>query len=424
MKIFIILYTLLCLLSLLVGKKIYRKQINPLSIYSAIWGADVVLYSTGIIQFHALKKGTISQLFIAHFAYLVGCIIGKLLSRFRIKNLFLRRINDEDRKKTLEKFLKLYSIIASIGIISEVSRFITRFGVVFFRHTADAYLMELNAAETDTLSLAAFIFVAVVLSGVYASTYGITFWSVFPVGLSFIEQIVSGSRGGFVCAIFLFLGAFLVNGINEGTREKLKRNKKIIMRIGMLAILLLGIITYARIHSQSFPYSNSVLVRIPILGGILYNGVRYYCSGLGCLNMYLEAPVVVGYPRLFLRVPIIVLNKVGITHLDTVYRGITYYTPISSNVITLIGELIYDFGSLYWIALMILSIMFSLSYVKASYENTLVSQVVFSVLFTIFGLSFFVYFGRSANLWYALVFGCISAVFVDNKFLLRSKGSE
>src|SRR5699024_6738215 len=92
-----------------------------------------------------------------------------------------------------------------------------------------------------------------------------------------------------------------------------------------------------------------------------------------------------------------------------------HYTPRLSNVMTFIGELIYDFNYLgAFVVVFILGIMFSFSYYKMR-DNSIFWALVFSVCFSLVSLSFFAWYLRLAIFWYVIIFGGILSLIIDFK---------
>ena len=418
-QLLLLIYLLLCVVTFVFSKNVYGKTINPISIYSCVWGIDVLFYYSGLIEFYALSYKTIAVLYISHFSFLFGAMLGKICSRIKIKNKLIKR-DDRKRRMALRSMTMLFCGISLIDLLPKFISYLSAYGMSFLQNTSTIYLTELYAEETDVLSFSAFLFVAVTFAGIYVSKYGAEKMVLIPVVLAFAQQLITGSRGGFICTILLFIAPFTLIQNNTSINLPIK-NKKMMFVIMFSAIIMLTLITNARLSTSKYLYASEVLLNIPVFGGIIYTLIRYYSSGLGCLNCYLNNPIIMGYPKLLLRIPIIVMNKLGITHLDTSYHGITYNTPLSSNVLTLIGELFYDVGYWSFLVLIILSFFFSFTYIKVKKNESTFMITIYTVFFVIFGLSFFVYFGRSANVWYVLVFGGIASLVIDYKIKIRGR---
>lgn len=98
-------------------------------------------------------------------------------------------------------------------------------------------------------------------------------------------------------------------------------------------------VTLSRNNSETVVVDNPVLMFL----------IRYLSGGLNGLDQFLNSPEIVYYPQYFFRVPFILLNKLDITQVDTLYTVPTFYIPFPTNVYTYVGEFIHDFGYFFFL---------------------------------------------------------------------------
>lgn len=402
-------FALFTILSFGVSYHIYGRKMNPITLYGGIWLTAISLYKSNLIIFNSVSNYTIWIVLIVYIVFFGGCLTGVLFSKIRILNLKSR--DHIEKKILLEKTIFFMTLLASIDIIYKFIITIFHNGINIYSNISKLYFSELYSGGGSQISLSSLLFISITFSGIYITLYGINKKIIFPILVSIIQQLSMGSRGVLVSLILLFLSSFFVhNRINEIWNKKIKKKLSFLV---FFMVSVLGFVTAARIQRTGEIYAGCFLKKIPIFSGVIAKGIEYISSGIGCLDQFLMDPVRNQNAKLFFRVPFIFLNKLGITSVNTNYHGITYYIPFPSNVITYIGELYYDFGLLFLIPIFVMSAIFSIFFCKSIKSNNIVNKVLFSPFFVIFSLSFFVYFGRLANIWYVLTIGTLIALYIE-----------
>lgn len=400
-------FFLISILMLIFSLYIYKSKINPISLYCFVWMIVVALYKSNLVYTYELYPKTIIILIITSIVFFIGSVIGIIISKYTFNPINLNEEFLEMQRRKLVQVIMFISLILSLKIIPDFIVNFLRSGFTF-SHINDLYKEQLYDSYESRLSIDSLIYVVVVFSGYYLSRYGIKNYKVyFPIILAIIDQLNSGARGGFVMIVMLFFAPFTCR-----ITKNFKINKKNIYLI-IIMIMVFLFSTYIRnTDNYILEYSSVFLKNLPF-SNVLYSIILYIIGGLGCLNIYLQNPILNDGGSIFFRVPLILLNKIGITSYDLTFRSYTYQVPFTSNVLTYIGELFHDFGIYFFIPIFIMAILFSLYFNKSQENGSLVNVNLYSIFFVIFMLSWFVYIGRLAVLWYVLVFGTILSMYIE-----------
>ena len=81
----VFIYILVSLILTLISVYVFKRKINPFSIYSCLWIVVVLLYGSRLIQYEPILVETWGILFVALFSYFFGCMIAKKIRLKRLK---------------------------------------------------------------------------------------------------------------------------------------------------------------------------------------------------------------------------------------------------------------------------------------------------------------------------------------------------
>lgn len=401
----------------ILGYKLYHSRVNPITIYSSIWFGCFFIYNSGVIQYYPINWTTFLYIYGANIVFVIGCISGFFLSKVSVR--FLKQSYSQtilEKKKSLQRVIILTTILSLIGIIPNIISSISTYGINLLANTSNMYFNEISSAQESALSFTAFAFVTAIYVGIYIVGYGFDRKLYFPLLMFSLFALSKGSRGTFVIVIFLLLAAVTLPQANLKYSELIKKNLKKLFYIFLAFTIVVLAITSVRQRSENIYYG---YLSLDILSGtVLVSVIGYICSGIGCLNQFLEYPLTADSPVLFFRVFYVLLDKLGITDVNTVIHFPTYLTPIPGNVLTYIGELYIDFQDSLFIVILILSIIFSFSFCKAKKSSSIFHRSIYAAMFTYFCLSFFASFLHAAGLWYAIILGTLFSIFIDYRIKL------
>lgn len=404
-------YTIITVIMIVIGKRIYKNMINPLSMYGCLWYVCFFFHECGIVNFSPITFKTYFMIIMGNVYVTIGCLLGNGLSYVKFSKLFIRTSTENEKKTKLYYWIIILSLVCGIDVLLKFYRQIQLLGTNIFMNFAYRYSSQLRTVAESDVDLSSLIFPLAVLISIYIVQFGLEKKLALSIVVLVLFSFIQGSRGTLIIVMLLFLSQVTITGRVSSYTIDFEKNKKKIIAIFLILFLVVAAITLSR--ARYFNSSNSSNGIADVLGPMM----SYTAEGIGCLDKYMEQPETADYPQYFLRVPIIVLNKLGITNLDTRYYISTYYIPFPSNVITYLGELYHDFGKLYGVIVIAMSMFFSMSYTKSVRKNSYVNRTFYSVFFVIFMLSFFANFFHVASVWYVAVIGGLIAITIEYKIL-------
>ena len=404
-------YFILCLIIVFLSRLFVSKSLcNPINIYTAIWFFIFFLHESSYIQFDEISEETFMIIIVAHISFVVGGFAGFKIKFKIFKNMFRKR-DEYEKKVVLTRILIILSVITAIGVVDEFYHNNLSYGFNIVDNFAMMYKDQLEKDMESNLKLSSLVNVVTPLLGIYILNYGMKLFLIIPFLDLLLFGMSNGSRGSFII-LMGFLGCFITlkfyNNLNvdKVIINNINRNRKKIIQAVAVAFVIIVLVTISRNNAKTIAVDNPVITFL----------VTYLAAGIGGLDQFIESPDIVYYPQYFFRVPFIFFNKLGITQVDTFYTVPTFFIPFSTNVYTYIGELIHDFGYLYFIPCFLLGYLSCLCYYYAVKYRLVFYMIMYSGLFCVICLSFFANFGHTASLWYLFVLGGGIGIVVDNKF--------
>lgn len=163
----LLIFLLINILYLMLSFRMYRKYLNPISIYSLFWASVVFLYELKLVYYFDLTIYTWFIIIIFQFVYNFGCIVGKTL--FVKKRTIGAPFNTlPNLERDLMRAMIILTSIASIGIISNVIIGIKQYGFNLLKFTNQLYAARLSGdIESGIPYLSSFIYPALILEGYY-----------------------------------------------------------------------------------------------------------------------------------------------------------------------------------------------------------------------------------------------------------------
>lgn len=416
----LILFVLLNIGLLVFGSKLYTNKINPISIYSFIWVSVLVMYESGLLKFYELSIKTWIVIIVMQMFYVFGCYLGRKTIKLKAKQTTSNDVRYLKEERALRKTILTVSLISAIAIITNVVMSIKVYGINLLKATTEIYIDRVNnTQEFETVPyFGAFIFIAIILSGVYIKKYGVKMFLFFPIFLVCINQLTTGGRSSLVYAVLMLLAPIIFKAKGKTKiQRKIKKLSK--FKLSLLSACFLGllmVISQNRAEGQivSSVYASDLMVNISNGNAMFYKLFMYMAAPVGVLNAYLDNPTFNFGGNTFLTLYNF-LNKFGFDITTTQYQEF-YHVPMRVNVGTYIRELIQDFtiaGAL--IVTLILGFVFSRSFLIIITKKSYMYEIWASTLFTLIVLSFFDWKLRSSTVWIILIFGSILGLWLDKK---------
>lgn len=414
----LIIYILLNLILIFYSIKIFKRKVNPVSIFCLVWSIVVVLYEIKLIQYNNLTYKTWLVLIIFQIAFFMGNYFGTSVwkkEKTNAKNICF----DENVKKRMFNVIVITTLISSISIVPNILSIIGKYGITnLIASISEIYSDRVNQTQTTIYIsyFGPFIFISLIYTSIYIKRYGIKKFFIIPIVLTILNAISFGGRNNIIIAAICFIIPYILEVTDKKERKKWSfKNKVYLSAFILLFIVFFIFINNTRASTTTIsPYISPQMSKIVERNHSFYKIYAYTTSPLGVLNAYLENPFYSFGANTFL--PLYKqLVKVGI-NVPLLWSLPFYYIPISSNVGTYIMELIIDFhipGAL--IAMIIFGSISGFIFKKSLYTRKLTVRVTNTIIMLCIILSFFMWYMRSINIWIVLIFGIIFGVYVDKK---------
>lgn len=409
-----ILYIAFNLITLLISKGIYRKWINPVSIYSIVWSIAVGIHESGLIIYFEILPFTWFVIFFMQIVFVICSYIGFNLKSSQKTTVYRECVDSVRLKKEIKKWLLIASLIASIAVVGDFITIIRIYGTDLLKHLTDIYSdrVHQNIDLTTIPYLGAFSYIATSLAGVYLKKFGFDLYIVLPLSLGVMRSLTTGGRAGIVFIVAIFVYSYIASSSQiKKSRMKLKQKFWIVLSCFVL-LCAIFIISARRSVGESLSYATDSYINLFGKNATIYKILTYLASPIGALNQYLKTCKFNFGQNTFLTIYNL-LAKVGIIDRIDQYQEF-FNTPEPCNVATWLRELIEDFtiaGAIPVVSLF--ALVTSFVYKESKMSCSIRNIVVWSVLAMIVTLSSFDWRFRSADIWIALLFGYIIGKKID-----------
>jgi oligosaccharide repeat unit polymerase len=385
------------------------------------------LYELKLVYYYDLTTYTWFIIFIFQIVYIVGCIIGKTLIIKKGTNVAPLNITP-NLERDLMRSIILLTIIASIGIISNVIIGIKQYGFNLLKFTNQLYAARLSGdIDSGIPYLSSFIYPALILEGFYISKFKFKKILIIPVVLLIFNALKSAGRLDIIQGLFFIIVPIFLNKVKKDKRKATKLTKKnkfwtaitIAVFVVIFAIITVNRSSWIEINS----YMSPLMIKLVEIEPAIYKTYVYLTTPIGVLNEFLKDPTFNFGGHTFLTLYNF-LNKFGFEIPTSQYQHF-YQVPITSNVGSYIRELIEDFGvPLAILVTFFTGFLYSYSYRKYSSNRSYLSLIWTTAYSFIVIFSFYMWQVRSSTMWILLTVGTLFAYNLDRKEQRRRRRHE
>ncbi|MBR2064808.1 MAG: oligosaccharide repeat unit polymerase [Bacteroidales bacterium] len=410
-------YIILNIIFIVQSVRYYKRIINPISIYSLVWGGAILIHQSGLIYYNEFLVRTWLFIIISYMCFCISCL------SFKSRRVVRKVHGHDDRKykQKLNRYILITMFIAAVGILSSVVYIISIYGTNLIYNITNIYAARVNeGADFQVIPyVSSFIYITLPLSGIYVRRYGMSKWVICAFVLVALNSLTSGARAGIVFSALLFVFGYITS--NKGP-EKNKKDKPGRMGIWIGSLVLFAffiLISQKRSAGNELSYATDLFYRYFGDNVLLYKIFTYVANPIGVLNEYIKDCEFSFGKNTFL--PIYnILAKFGVIGRVEQYQS-WYNVPAECNVGTWLRELSEDFT---WIgALVFISIyayVTSGQFIKTTKTDSTSSVIITSLLLMTITLSFFDWKLRTSGVWIALAFGMMIGNGIDKS--VRNNG--
>ncbi|MEO8398345.1 MAG: O-antigen polymerase [Ignavibacteriaceae bacterium] len=399
--------------SIILGKFLFRKWFNHLSLYAFSWGIFIILFELRLMHYTPVK-GETWVIIISTFVFFLFGIFTLLSVRFYScgsgnpyiegaeKNIWL--FNDKGKKVRI--FLLVFTIIGFVTALQQWYILINKFGSIpaVLVSANLIYRLRVEGEITGTIPyLNSFSYAAVFLGGLYTAYKGrLTILAILPLLVVILQDMASVGRAGIFLAFMEFIITFILFRHFLSYISKEFTIKKINMTFAVLIILTLFVFstTFIRISrgsNENYKISTQTLKNLEKSSVISPSIYFYFSSNIAVLSKYFEKG---GENKMFGEntfLPVYnFFSKFDFVEHPSFYpKG--YFIPVWTNSATYIRELHEDFG--FWgvfIFPYMLGFVSTLYWFKFYEKNNLIDFIILVYIFLIIAFSTFYLITRAA----------------------------
>ena len=393
------LYLATSIAELIVAAKIYRKIVNPVVLYVLPWLLSVSLYEMKLIKYYTLSLTTWLIIILFQGLFFACCFVFKEKKEAKVRDY----CHSLDSRTVFWTIMAL-TAFSALAIMPNFIFFLHRYGITFMSKFSEVYNDRLNGNAPFSIPyIGVFIYLCVVLTGIYYKKYGINFYLFIPLGLAVIDSIQGGGRSGLVLIFLLFVVPYLF--VQKDTK-KVKKNKNWIWIAAFLFLVVAAFVLVTRERSwidenhEDYRYMSDTMKSLIKISPSIYKNYAYFSSPIGVLNAYLENPDFT-FGKNSLSFFISFLNKFGADLPYARYQDY-YYVPIHTNVGTYIREIIQDYYYFAPLVLIAFTLLFSKAYALLRRGNPF-GEILFSIMGVSVVMSFFMCYYRESVFWIMLI---------------------
>ena len=330
-----------------IGRWGYRRWLNPLTLYSAVWGISLISFELRLIQYYPMSLTAWAYIALAWFSFLLGT--GTAFATGTPKN----RAGAPALLVDIRNLRVAILILCAIGAITVIDQALVlrrEFGSVWTAivlQPGDVYLGRTGGEFSFFPYVGAFLFAASSMSGVYSAKRGrISLLSLLPLVLEVLNAVMGMARGGVLIAGFLFAMSFLFTPKTQGS---VIPKWQLVSGMLLVTALLIGefaFVSTTRHLQTDFSGRTDALDTlaeyIPPLPS-LYTNIS---ATPIAFSMYLDTPdeQQTGFWGMNTFAPFYrLLAKLGFPTAVAGYEE-NYYTPVPMNTSTYLKDVHSDFG--------------------------------------------------------------------------------
>jgi oligosaccharide repeat unit polymerase len=412
--IFVIVPTI-AFLSFLLGRYIFKRWFNHISLFAFIWMGMIMLYELRLLPYKEIVSET--WLFIAStfISFILGTLTYVTLKRlFPSQNPKSEEGNREfnkifaDDAKVVRYSLFLFSFISIAGAVQHWMVLIDMFGSIpkVFLNALTIYRMntEEGGIKGQVPFVSNFGYVAVFWGAVYTAYKGkFTFLSILPFIGIIIKETSTIGRAGILLGLFEFIFVFLLFRhcltINDKEKFRFSRPNATISITFLLALLIFAasVVKISRVSFEQYQGASKTLRELEgnfILSPSVY---LYLSAHIGVLNEFVKRQDERTLCAQNTLLPVYnFLARLDIVKRPNQYQK-GYFIPMWVNTGTFIRELFADFN-VFGLLLFpyLLGLFMTYLWFRLVREGSLYILVILSYLYIIIGFSFLVMITRTS----------------------------
>jgi len=419
-----------------VGRLLFGRWFNHLSLYSLIWGTGLSLFELGWIDYEPLTVETWLLMGYAWLAFAAGSAIVILARRaigISSNSPPVVKLNQATylEKRYLLITVVMLCIIAFLGVVQHWMVLIGRFGSIagVLLNGGIIYSLRTSGQLTglvpyvDSLAL-----IGACLAGIYcAKAGGIKPIGLFPLLIIMLDEVGTAARAKLLTAGLLFLSAYFIAKVAPTAHVRTRRASRIRRLLPMLivlAVLVLGAEFVRGLRESSFRYYGltTKFEKHPYVPASIY---LYLSAHPGTFNAYLKADQEHPFPGTYTFAPLMrIFVRLGLADPAPLYQRF-YNIPIPVNTGTYLRDIHAEFGVAgILIVPYLLGLICTILWIRLKQKEGMLPMVWLSHLYVVVAITYLVQ-GTQIGYWFlSLLISLFIAHFIERRSIAAAVGQK
>ena len=291
---------ILSVATILLGRTLFGKWFNHLTLYIAAWAPIILLFQLRLIRYQDINSFVWYLILSAFLSFVLGTLTLYTSRRLKLSQTI---VNDNAQdvwmrndQRLLKIFILFFGIIGLLVVIQNWMVLLKEFGTIqgVLLNASLVYRMRIERSiEGQIPYLFTFSYVSMFFAAVYsASRNKISLLTLLPFVGVILKEISQSSRAGILNAFFLYIATFLIYRYFYQFRVYVKfSNHKLVTGFMVVAILLFlstTLIRVTRITNEKFKGATSELNELEANALISPSLYLYFSGQIGTLNKVIQ----------------------------------------------------------------------------------------------------------------------------------------
>lgn len=420
------------LISLVIGRLLFSRLFNHISLYSFVWFIIVFLFDQRLIRYNPITISTWLIIILAYLSFLLGVLTAYTAAKMNNEEkIFL--INNEDYfnscwfRDDAKLLMKLVVVLGIIGILVAVQNWyvlLKKFGNVqtVLLNASLVYKMRVQRTiEGQIPYLFTLSYVAVFFAAVYSAFKNkITLVTIIPFLGVILKEMSQSARAGILNAVLLFISTFLIFRFfkSEKKRQKLSNKNLMLGTIILVALVIVSVtlVKITRVTNEKIKGASTQLNKLETNAFVSPTIYLYFSGHIGTLDKVLKAEERSKLPA----EKTLTMFYSTIAKFDLVKRPKDhdkgYFIPVWINTGTFLREIYSDYGIIGTLLVpYLLGLLTTIYWYRFMRTGNFIDLVILAHLYVVIGFSFVIFSVRLATWVFPIILLPIIIKFIESR---------
>lgn len=420
------------LISLVIGRLLFSRLFNHISLYSFVWFIIVFLFDQRLIRYNPITISTWLIIILAYLSFLLGVLTAYTAAKMNNEEkIFL--INNEDYfnscwfRDDAKLLMKLVVVLGIIGILVAVQNWyvlLKKFGNVqtVLLNASLVYKMRVQRTiEGQIPYLFTLSYVAVFFAAVYSAFKNkITLVTIIPFLGVILKEMSQSARAGILNAVLLFISTFLIFRFfkSEKKRQKLSNKNLMLGTIILVALVIVSVtlVKITRVTNEKIKGASTQLNKLETNAFVSPTIYLYFSGHIGTLDKVLKAEERSKLPA----EKTLTMFYSTIAKFDLVKRPKDhdkgYFIPVWINTGTFLREIYSDYGIIGTLLVpYLLGLLTTIYWFRFMRTGNFIDLVILAHLYVVIGFSFVIFSVRLATWVFPIILLPIIIKFIESR---------